>query len=104
VRRFQLLLTTSQLTIGRCRLLAFEAVTALYEEEIPGFGEIFRMLSYREVGSAAMLSRASAGVVRGRPVFSLPGSEAAVGLALRRLILPELSHLAYELSKPGGAR
>ena len=72
----------------------FEAIDALLETRLPGFGELFRMLSYRRVGSAAMLSRATAGVWRGLVLFSLPGSPDAVRLATRRLILPELRHVA----------
>jgi molybdenum cofactor biosynthesis protein B len=75
----------------------YEAVSALLEKRIDGFGELFRMLSYEQVGSTAMLSRAIAGVARGKPVFALPGSPAAVELALERLILPELGHLMAEL-------
>src|SRR5262245_42541834 len=77
----------------------FEAVSRLLEKRIDGFGELFRMLSYRQIGAAAMLSRAVAGTYRGRLLFSLPGSEAAVRLALRRLILPELSHAAGLLAR-----
>ena len=66
---------------------------------IPGFGEIFRMLSYGQVGSAAMLSRATAGVYRGAVVFSTPGSPAAVRLAWEELLAPELEHLAWELAR-----
>lgn len=76
-----------------------EALEGLLEKKLEGFGEIFRVLSYRQVGSAAILSRAVAGTYRGRIVFSLPGSEKAVGLAMRKLILPELGHLAFEVSK-----
>jgi molybdenum cofactor biosynthesis protein B len=72
----------------------YEAIDALLEKRLDGFGELFRMLSYREIGAAAMLSRAVAGTWRGRILFSLPGSPQAVALALRRLILPELPHLA----------
>ncbi|HEX5068958.1 MAG TPA: molybdopterin-binding protein, partial [Vicinamibacterales bacterium] len=64
-----------------------------------GFGELFRMLSYEEIGSAAMLSRATAGIASGCVVFMLPGSEAAVRLAVTRLILPELGHILRELTK-----
>jgi molybdenum cofactor biosynthesis protein B len=71
----------------------YEAVAALFDVRLDGFGELFRMLSFEQVGSAAMLSRAVAGVARGKPVFSLPGSPKAVELALERLILPELGHL-----------
>lgn len=80
---------------------AFEAVSGLLDRELPGFGELFRMLSWDEVGAAAMLSRAVAGV-RGRTlVFSMPGSTNAVGLAMRRLVLPELRHLVLELRGRG---
>jgi molybdopterin adenylyltransferase len=77
----------------------FEAVTGLFEKRLDGFGELFRMLSYHEIGSAAMLSRACAGLVAGRIVVSLPGSEAAVRLALEKLIVPELGHLVREASR-----
>lgn len=68
-------------------------VRALFEVEIPGFGELFRMLSYAQVKAAAMLSRATAGLLRGRAVFIVPGSPKAVDLAMRELILPEAAHL-----------
>jgi molybdenum cofactor biosynthesis protein B len=77
----------------------FEAIDALLDKRLPGFGELFRMLSYQEIGPAAMLSRAQAGVRAGRIVFSLPGSPAACRLALERLILPELGHLVRELGR-----
>ena len=70
-----------------------EALVPLLERELPGFGELFRALSFAEVGPAAMLSRATAGVARGRALFLLPGSPAAVELALARLVLPEIGHL-----------
>lgn len=76
-----------------------ESVEPLFERAIPGFGELFRALSYQEIGSAAMLSRACAGIARGRVVFALPGSRAAISLALAKLILPELPHLAAEATK-----
>jgi molybdenum cofactor biosynthesis protein B len=69
------------------------------EKTLPGFGEIFRMLSYREIGAAAMLSRATAGVYKGRVVISTPGSPNAVKLAWEELILPEIAHLAWEVSR-----
>jgi molybdenum cofactor biosynthesis protein B len=71
----------------------YEALVGLLEKEISGFGELFRMLSYEEIGPAAMLSRATAGVVAGRVVFSVPGSTKAVELAMTELILPELGHI-----------
>jgi molybdenum cofactor biosynthesis protein B len=76
-----------------------EAVGALFERRLPGFGELFRMLSFQEVGPAAMLSRADAGVVGGALVFLLPGSPAAVELAVRRLIAPELAHAVGQLRR-----
>jgi molybdenum cofactor biosynthesis protein B len=72
----------------------FEAVNHLLDKQISGFGELFRMLSYAEIGAAAMLSRACAGVVGNRIVFSVPGSTAAVELAMTKLILPTLGHVA----------
>jgi molybdenum cofactor biosynthesis protein B len=77
----------------------YEAVTRLLDQRLDGFGELFRMLSWQEVGSAAMLSRAVGGIARGKPLFALPGSPAAVELALVRLILPEIAHLRSELAK-----
>ena len=77
----------------------YEAVEALLEKRLPGFGELFRFLSYQEVGAAAMLSRAQAGVCGGRIVFSLPGSPNACRLAVEKLIVPELGHLVREVSR-----
>lgn len=77
----------------------YDALTARLEKTLPGFGEIFRMLSFEEIGPAAMLSRAIAGVYRGRILFSTPGSHAAVKLAWERLIEPELQHLAWEVRR-----
>jgi len=70
----------------------FEAVRSLFEKEIEGFGELFRTLSFQEIGAAAMLSRATAGIVAGKILFSMPGSTAAVELAMQKLALPELGH------------
>ena len=77
----------------------YEAVSGLLEKRVDGFGELFRMLSFAEIGSAAMMSRACAGLAAGRIVISLPGSEAAVRLAMERLLLPELGHLVREASR-----
>ncbi|HEU4382759.1 MAG TPA: molybdenum cofactor biosynthesis protein B [Anaeromyxobacteraceae bacterium] len=85
---------------GRDR--SYEAVAGVLEKRLDGFGELFRMLSFQEIGSAAMLSRAVAGVWRGRVLFSMPGSTAAVRLAWEKLIAPELGHLAFELGKHAG--
>lgn len=75
------------------RDLTLEAAAPLLERRVDGFGELFRMLSYQEVGAAAMLSRAAAGIIGRRAVFILPGSPKAVALAMERLILPEAGHL-----------
>jgi molybdenum cofactor biosynthesis protein B len=80
----------------------YEAVAAVLEKRIDGFGELFRMLSFAEIGPAAMLSRAVAGVWGGRVVFSVPGSAAAVRLAWERLIAPEAPHVVRELRKDAG--
>ena len=71
-----------------------EVVNLICEKQLDGFGELFRMLSYDEVGAAAMLSRATAGVCHATAVFSMPGSTAAVALAMDKLILPEIGHVA----------
>ena len=76
-----------------------ESVAPLLDRIIPGFGELFRMLSYEDIGSAALLSRALAGLASGRVVFVLPGSRGAVKLAMSKLLLPELGHLAGEAVK-----
>jgi molybdenum cofactor biosynthesis protein B len=85
---------------GRDR--TYEAVAGLLEKRLDGFGELFRMLSYAEIGSAAMLSRAVGGVWGGRAVFSVPGSRAAVRLAWEKLLAPELGHVVRELRKDAG--
>jgi len=78
-----------------------EAVTALLDKRIDGYGELFRMLSFAEIGAAAMLSRAVAGTVGRVALFLMPGSPAGVRLAMERLILPELSHVVGELRRTG---
>lgn len=75
----------------------FEAIQGLLEKEISGFGELFRMLSYQDIGSAAMMTRATAGVARGKVVVSLPGSTGAVELGMTKLLLPELGHMLFLL-------
>jgi molybdenum cofactor biosynthesis protein B len=77
----------------------YDVIARMLEKTLPGFGEIFRMLSFNEVGAAAMLSRATAGVYQGRIVVSLPGSPNAVQLGMEKLILPEAQHLAWELTR-----
>jgi len=77
----------------------YEAVSGMLQKRLDGFGELFRMLSYEQIGSAAMMSRACAGLVAGRIVVCLPGSEKAVRLAMERLLLPELGHLVQQAQK-----
>jgi molybdopterin adenylyltransferase len=79
----------------------YDAIHCLLEKTLPGFGELFRFLSYQEIGSRAIASRAVAGVYQGKLIFSVPGSTAAVRLALQQLILPELVHLVGQLHPPG---
>lgn len=77
----------------------FEAIDALLTKRLPGFGELFRMLSYQDIGSAAMMSRACAGTIGKIVVISLPGSEKAVRLAMEKLVIPELTHLVQQATK-----
>ena len=77
----------------------YEALSALFDKHLDGFGELFRMLSYEEIGSAAMMSRACAGTIGRRAVFALPGSPQAVQLAVDKLILPEIGHVVRELRR-----
>jgi molybdenum cofactor biosynthesis protein B len=77
----------------------YEVVSGLLQKRLDGFGELFRMLSFEQIGPAAMMSRACAGLVAGRIVVSLPGSEAAVRLAMERLLIPELGHLVQQAGR-----
>ena len=77
----------------------FDIVSRYLEKTLPGFGELFRMLSYQDIGAAAMLSRATAGVYRQKFVASMPGSSGAVKTAIEQLILPEINHLAWEITR-----
>ncbi len=77
----------------------FDTISALLEKRLDGFGEIFRMLSFQEIGAAAMLSRAIAGIANDTAIFSTPGSSNAVKLAMERLIGPELGHVVHEITK-----
>lgn len=81
------------------RDVTFEVLHSIIERTIPGFGELFRMLSYEEIGSSAMLSRAMAGIIQNTVIFSTPGSTKAVTLAMEKLIIPELSHIVREINK-----
>jgi len=77
----------------------YDVVSRLLDKELTGFGELFRMLSYPEIGAAAMLSRAIAGVSGRTALFCLPGSSNAVKLGMEKLVAPELSHVVYEMTK-----
>lgn len=92
------LLLTGGTGISR-RDQTFEAITALLDKTLPGYGELFRWLSYQEIGAAAMLSRATAGLHGRLAVFTMPGSPHAVRLAMEKLILPELGHVVREARK-----
>ena len=81
------------------RDVTFDALQGMLDKQLPGFGELFRMLSFQDIGSAAFLSRATAGTAQGKAVFSVPGSRGAVQLAMEKLILPELPHVVFELNK-----
>ncbi len=76
-----------------------EAISPLLEKVLPGFGELFRSLSFQEVGSAALMSRALCGTVRGKVIVCLPGSEQAVRLALTKLLIPEAQHLVWQAAR-----
>jgi len=96
--RIDTILTNGGTGISR-RDRTIEAIEKLIDQPLPGFGELFRMLSWQEIGSAAMLSRAVGGIAGGKLIFAMPGSTAAVELAMSKLILPELRHLLRELRK-----
>jgi molybdopterin adenylyltransferase len=81
------------------RDVTVEAVERVLDRKLPGFGELFRSLSYQEIGSSAFLSRAIAGVVHNKVIFALPGSTRAVDLAMTKLVVPEIRHLLNELTK-----
>lgn len=96
--RAQAIITTGGTGITS-RDSTYEAIAALLDKRLDGFGELFRMVSYQEIGSAAMMSRACAGTIGRTAVFALPGSEHAVRLAMEKLILPELGHVVRELHR-----
>jgi len=77
----------------------YDAITSLLDKRLDGFGELFRMLSYQQIGAAAMLSRAIAGTIGNTIVIAMPGSSNAVQLAMEKLVLPEIRHLVFELRK-----
>ncbi len=81
------------------RDVTYEAVSSIVDRRISGFGELFRMLSFEEIGSAAMLSRAIAGTIGSTAIFAVPGSRNAIQLAMEKLILPEIAHVVFEIRK-----
>ncbi len=94
----QFLITSGGTGLGR-RDRTVETVMPLLEKKLEGFGELFRHLSYKEIGSAAIMSRALAGVIKGRVIVCLPGSKGAVKLALEKIILPEIGHMVREATR-----
>ncbi|MGQ0734202.1 MAG: MogA/MoaB family molybdenum cofactor biosynthesis protein [Acidobacteriota bacterium] len=94
----QVIITTGGTGVSS-RDSTYEALNGILEKRLDGFGELFRMLSYEEIGPAAMLSRAVAGTVRGKVVFALPGSQGAVRLAVGKLLIPELGHLVQQVNR-----
>jgi molybdenum cofactor biosynthesis protein B len=92
------ILTTGGTGISR-RDQTIGVLEKMIDQPLPGFGELFRQLSYAQIGSGAMLSRAIGGIAKGKLIFAMPGSTAAVELAMTKLILPELRHLLHELQK-----
>jgi len=96
--RTQVIITTGGTGITS-RDGTFEAIDELLEKRLTGFGELFRMLSFQEIGSSAMMSRAAAGTIGRKAIFVLPGSPDAVRLAMTRLILPELGHVVQQLNR-----
>ena len=97
-RNIQVVITTGGTGITS-RDSTFEVVNTLIEKRLDGFGELFRMLSYEQIGASAMMSRAIAGLASGKILVALPGSETAVCLAMEKLLLPELGHMAQQASK-----
>lgn len=79
--------------------MTYETLRDIYDKELYGFGELFRSLSYKEIGSSSIMSRASAGIYNGKIIFSVPGSMNAVKLAMESIILDEIGHIYYEISK-----
>ncbi|HXN05439.1 MAG TPA: molybdenum cofactor biosynthesis protein B [Nitrospiria bacterium] len=81
------------------RDVTYETIESVIEKPITGYGELFRYLSYQEIGPAAMLSRATAGIYQGKLIFSLPGSDSAARLVMEKLILPELGHMVWDANR-----
>lgn len=94
----QVIVTSGGTGIGP-RDKTIDALRLLLERELPGFGELFRHLSYEDVGAAAIMSRTIAGIAEGKVIFCLPGSKNAVKLALNKIILPSIGHMLWELNR-----
>ncbi|MGH2533885.1 MAG: MogA/MoaB family molybdenum cofactor biosynthesis protein [Thermomicrobiales bacterium] len=97
-QKVDVILTNGGTGIAR-RDTTYDVVVSMIEQRLDGFGELFRALSFQEIGAAAMLSRAVAGVIAGTFVVAMPGSTNAVKLAMEQLVLPEISHVVFELKK-----
>jgi molybdenum cofactor biosynthesis protein B len=91
------------LTIGGTGIskkdITVDVLSPLMEKKLEGFGEMFRMMSFRQIGAGALMSRSTAGVINGKVVMCLPGSTAAIRLAVRRIIIPEIGHMVYEATR-----
>lgn len=96
--RIQVIITSGGTGVGM-RDKTVDAVSGYFDKRLEGFGELFRRLSYEEIGVAAMISRAVAGVADGKLIFCLPGSSGAMETALKRIILPALGHMLWELKR-----
>jgi len=94
----QVIITSGGTGVSR-RDVTVEAVTSILKKELAGFGELFRFLTYQELGTASIMSRALAGVVKGKVIICLPGSLGAARLAMDKIILPEIGHLVREATK-----
>ena len=94
----QVVITTGGTGIST-RDSTYEAIDELFDKRLDGFGELFRAISFQEIGTAAMMTRATAGIVGRKAIFALPGSEKAVRLAMTKLLIPELGHVVQQLSK-----
>jgi molybdenum cofactor biosynthesis protein B len=98
VNAVNVIITTGGTGLAPCDV-TIEAVQPLFQKELPGFGELFRLISYEQIGSSAMLTRASSGIIDNTAIFCLPGSPNAVKLAMEALILPELQHVLLHVSE-----
>jgi len=97
-QRIRVIVTSGGTGISR-RDITVDALSELFEKTLTGFGEFFRKLSWEEIGAAAIISRATAGIISGRVIFCLPGSKSAVELGLTKLVLPGLGHLLWEAGR-----